>query len=92
MVDAADKGALYRARIEVLFDKARAFLAQSGPEIVTPAEGEFLIGDVPALTMRHDQIAVGLRAGLALGDAHAIVMPLGRGIWRLVLARRMRVL
>jgi len=44
-------------------------------QIVHPAEGEFLIGDCPALTVG-DGGAVGVVGGVALGDGKQIVMPI----------------
>lgn len=77
LIDAKDQGAVFRSRIEELYAKARAQLSRFGVEIITPTEGEFLIGDVPALTVRHGELAVGVRAGIALGDANTVIMPLG---------------
>lgn len=75
---AAESGALFRARVEEIFAIARAMPSKfGGVEIVQPEEGEFLIGDVPALTVRHDQLTVGVRAGIALGDANTVIFPLG---------------
>lgn len=47
-------------------------------EIVTPpADEEFLIGDVPALTVRADRAGVGVLGGIALTAAQSIFLPLG---------------
>jgi hypothetical protein len=48
----ADSGALWRERVESLYLQARAMTEAAGLEILTPRGGEFLIGDVPALTVR----------------------------------------
>lgn len=77
LVEAARRGVLFRSRIEELFPRARDLLSGFGVEIITPAHGEFLIGDVPALTLRHGQLAVGVRAEIAIGDANTIIMPFG---------------
>jgi hypothetical protein len=75
---AAENGALFRASVEVLFAQARMLLSRfGGVEILQPEEGEFLIGDVPALTVRHDQLTVGVKSGIALGDASSVILPLG---------------
>src|SRR5207249_1685383 len=51
----AGSGALWRERIESLYLQARAMTDAAGLEILMPpASGEFLIGDVPALTVRAD--------------------------------------
>ncbi len=62
-------GALLRARIQMLFDDAKLWLARPNCEIeiVKPAEGTFLIGDVPALSLGHDD-RVGVLGGVALGS------------------------
>jgi hypothetical protein len=76
LVEAANKGVMFRSRIEELFTKSRTILSRFGVEVITPAEGEFLIGDVPALTVRHGEMAVGVQSGIALGDANTVIMPL----------------
>jgi hypothetical protein len=49
-----------------------------GLEILTPAEGgEFLIGDVPALTVRAGHAGVGVLGGIALAEAGSVFLPLG---------------
>jgi hypothetical protein len=49
-----------------------------GLEILTPrGSGEFLIGDVPALTVRADRAEVGVLGGIALADAQSVFLPLG---------------
>jgi hypothetical protein len=77
MTDAAESGVLFRSRLDSIFAQARGMLAGWGLEILKPAQGEFLIGDIPALTMRHDQVRVGVRNGIALGDANTVLLPLG---------------
>lgn len=44
-----------------------------------PGSGEFLLGDVPALTVRRDTRQVGVLGGIALHDAHSVFMPIGPG-------------
>ncbi|MEY9932427.1 hypothetical protein ABH926_007078 [Catenulispora sp. GP43] len=68
---------LFDARLEALFKQGCDLVTSFGLEILTPERGQFLIGDVPALTVRHDQAAAGVRNGIALGDAHSVVLPLG---------------
>ncbi|MGB8650074.1 MAG: DUF4238 domain-containing protein [Mycobacteriales bacterium] len=64
-----------RVRMEETFQRARQFAKNWPLEIVTAAEGEFLIGDVPVVTTREGGDAHGMLA-VALGDAGQIVMPL----------------
>jgi hypothetical protein len=49
----------------------------SSVPILTPRQGEFLIGDAPALTVRNDRAAVGVLGGITLDDAHSVFLPLG---------------
>jgi len=37
--------------------------------------GSFLIGDVPALTVRADRTGVGVPGGIALAEAHPVFLP-----------------
>ncbi|MFB7248975.1 DUF4238 domain-containing protein [Streptomyces populi] len=68
-------GSLLRVRIEDNFGKARQLISRSPLEILEPEEGEFLIGDNPALTVRHHDDK--LLYSMALGDAHSTVLPIG---------------
>jgi hypothetical protein len=72
-----DSGALLRIRIEHLFTEAKSIANSGGLEIGRPATGEFLIGDTPALAVRLDHEGIGPVGGVALADAHQIVLPLG---------------
>jgi hypothetical protein len=76
-LDMASTGQLFRVRIEALFQQARERTSRSSLEILTSGSSEFLIGDVPALTIRHDRSEVGVLGGIALDDAHTVIMPLG---------------
>jgi hypothetical protein len=76
----ACSGALWRERIESLYLQARAMTDSACLEILTaPAVGEFLIGDVPALTVRADHAGVGVLGGIALAEAQSVFLPLGPG-------------
>ena len=57
-IDRAVSGQLFRVRVEDPFSQAREWMSGQGLEILSPASGEFLIGDVPALTMRYDRSQV----------------------------------
>jgi hypothetical protein len=73
----AGSGALWRERVESLYLQARVMTQAAGLEIVTPRDGEFLIGDVPALTLRAGHPGVGVLGGIALADAQSVFLPLG---------------
>ncbi|GGN41081.1 DUF4238 domain-containing protein [Streptomyces fuscichromogenes] len=77
MADAYESGALFRVRIEAAFAKARSLLANHAVQILRPRQGEFLIGDNPALTVRRD--GPRLSYNMAIGDAHSVVLPIGPG-------------
>jgi hypothetical protein len=76
-IETGSSGAQFRESIESTHSQAMAWVNKHELEILTPGSGEFLIGDVPVLTVRHDTHLVGVHGGIALGDAHAVFMPLG---------------
>jgi hypothetical protein len=76
-LDLASSGALFRVRIEELFRQARERADRAALEILGSGESEYLIGDVPALTVRHDRSESGVLAGIAMDDAHTVILPLG---------------
>lgn len=77
-LDLGASGALWRERIESLYLRARAITDAARLEILTPQNGgEFLIGDVPALTVRADRSGVGVLGGIALAQAQSVFLPLG---------------
>jgi hypothetical protein len=67
----------FRARIEDYFYKARELVDKSELEVLTSACGEFIIGDVPALTIPREGSRPGVLDGTAFGDARTVIMPLG---------------
>jgi hypothetical protein len=74
----AGSGVLWRERIESLFLRAQAMTDAPGLEIRTPrGSGEFLIGDVPALTVRADRAGAGVLGRIALAKARSVFLPLG---------------
>ncbi len=75
MADAYESGALFRVRIEDSFAKSRSLLAGHAVQILRPGQGEFLIGDTPALTVRRDGPRISYN--MAIGDAHTVVLPIG---------------
>ena len=76
-LDMAASGQLFRVRVEEIYRQARAWISGSALEILSPDDSEFLIGDVPALTIRRGCPQPGVAAGIALGDASTVIMPLG---------------
>ncbi|MEU0037004.1 DUF4238 domain-containing protein [Streptomyces sp. NPDC006333] len=68
-------GKLFRVSIEEMFQKVRAKVASWQLEVISPQQGQFLIGDTPAITLRRDN--GGTQYGMAVGDATTIVLPIG---------------
>jgi Protein of unknown function (DUF4238) len=73
----ADSGALFRERLEDLYQQARNRAGNAALEIFTAGGAEFLIGDVPALTVRRDRYEVGVLGGISMDDAQSVFFPLG---------------
>jgi hypothetical protein len=74
-----DSGALFRLTIQRLYEEARdERFALLNIEFVVPASSskEFLISDVPALTVDKASGMVGVRNGIAIKNADLIFMPL----------------
>ncbi len=63
-----------------MFEKVCDRFDAKGVEILTPASAtkEFLLGDVPAITIAQATGAFGLSQGITVDEADKIVMPLGR--------------
>jgi hypothetical protein len=70
-------GAKFTEGAEYIHDHARAWLRTQQLEILTPDSGEFLMGDIPALTVQRGVPRVGVLGGIALHDASSVFMPLG---------------
>ena len=70
-----ENGADFRARIEDTFAKAKEMISDAGLEILVPADGEFLLGDTPALAIQQSE--TGTAFNVAIGDSTAIVLPFG---------------
>jgi hypothetical protein len=73
-----DSGAMFRGRIEYIYAKTRDMIDSSSVQIAKPTRGEFLIGDVPAVSVKKGQPGVGVLGGVALGEATTVLLPLGR--------------
>lgn len=67
-------GALFRTSIESMFNRVRATASNWRLEVLTPENGQFLIGDNPAVTVRTDTRPWSYN--MAIGDAHSIVLPI----------------
>jgi hypothetical protein len=70
---------LSRLSIQRLYEKVRdEWFAAMNIEVVVPASAskEFLVGDVPALTVDTTTGMAGVRNGVSIGNADLIFMPL----------------
>lgn len=67
-------GKLFRTSIEDMFRKVQAKVSSWQLELLTPQEGQFLVSDTPAITLRRDGNYT--RFGMAVGDADTIMLPL----------------
>ncbi|MFD5557779.1 DUF4238 domain-containing protein [Streptomyces sp. NPDC127068] len=67
-------GALFRTSLESMFNRVRAMASNWQLEVLTPENGQFLIGDNPAVTVRTDTRPWSYN--MAIGDAHSIVLPI----------------
>jgi hypothetical protein len=69
-------GALFRVMMESRYWRTRQWLRGLGVEILTPQRGEFVVGDIPALTVRKGMPNAGVRGGIGYAFADAIVLPI----------------
>jgi hypothetical protein len=70
-------GAYFRVMIEDRFDRMCAWVQNADVEILTPVQGEFLIGDIPALLMMPGYIGSGALDEVGILSAESIILPLG---------------
>jgi hypothetical protein len=72
------QGGLFRLSVQRLFEKVCDRFDARGVEILTPtsAAKEFLLGDVPSITVEQATGAYGLSQGIAVDGADEVFMPL----------------
>jgi hypothetical protein len=72
-------GGVFRLMVEYHFDNLKNWFDHCPLELVTPADpnAEFLMGDIPALTINFRTGAAGVHAGVPVGEANTVVLPLG---------------
>lgn len=71
-----EDGALFRVMMESRYRRTRHWFRAHGVEILTPSSGEFIVGDIPALTVRRGLPSAGVNGGVGYGFATAIVLPI----------------
>jgi hypothetical protein len=67
---------LFRVMMEYRYRRTRYWLRGLGVEILTPSRGEFVIGDIPALTVRKGMPHAGVNSGVGYAVADAIILPI----------------
>lgn len=77
LVQLHKEGGLFRLSVQRLFEMVCDRFDSRGIQILTPASPskEFLLGDIPALTLDHATGAVGLAQGVTADQADEIFMP-----------------
>lgn len=76
-VQLIESGEYFRVMIEDRFDRMCTWVQNEDVEILTPAQGEFLIGDIPALLMTPGYIGSGALDEVGILSAESFVLPLG---------------
>ena len=73
-----EQGGLFRLSVQRMFEKVCDRFDMRGVQILAPssASKEFLLGDVPAITLDRSTGAAGVRGGIAVDQADEIIMPL----------------
>jgi hypothetical protein len=72
-------GALFRVLMESRYWRTRHWLRGFGVEILTPSRGEFVVGDIPALTVRKGLPSAGVNGGIGYAIADALILPVAPG-------------
>jgi hypothetical protein len=75
--DMAERDVMFRVSLEDKFRRFRNAMRDYQVEILTSDCAEFLIGDVPALTVKYDCEPTGIFGNVGLAVADEIVLPLG---------------
>jgi len=71
-----ESGAAFRLRVVDVFEETRLMAARGALEIIRPKSGQFLIGDMPAISIDDARKALGIRGGVPFGDATTVILPL----------------
>lgn len=73
-----ETGVGFRFRVQYYFREATKMITRAGLEVLRPPPGsEFLIGDVPVITTDTTGHVRGVAAGIPIGSAATVAMPLG---------------
>ena len=74
--DLIQAGALFRVLMEYRYRRTRRWFKAHGVEILTPATGEFIVGDIPALAVRRGLPSAGVNGGIGYAYASGIILPI----------------
>ncbi|MCL4509425.1 MAG: DUF4238 domain-containing protein [Chloroflexi bacterium] len=78
LTDIYETGVGFRFRVQHYFREATTMITSAGLEVLRPPSGsEFLIGDVPVITTDATGHVRGIAAGVPIGSAATVAMPLG---------------
>jgi hypothetical protein len=72
-----DVGEFFRDQVHEQFDRMCEWLADKRLQVATALAGQFVIGDAPAVPINEDDGLAGFLAGVSLGTANLVVLPLG---------------
>lgn len=74
--DWIEAGAVFHVMMHSRYWRTRQWLRGFGVEILTPSRGEFVVGDIPALTVRKGMPSPGVNGGIGYAFADAIILPI----------------
>lgn len=74
--DWIEAGALFHVMMLSRYWRTRQWLRGFGVEILTPSRGGFVVGDIPALTVRKGMPSAGVNGGIGYAFADAIILPI----------------
>jgi hypothetical protein len=77
MTEEFAKGEFFHDQVHANFERARTELAPMQLDVVEAIEGEFLIGDCPALPISSTLPGAGPHRGVAWGQADTVILPIG---------------
>jgi hypothetical protein len=69
-------GAAFRLRVVDVFEATRRMAASARLEIIRPRRGQFLLGDVPAISHDRKRQVLGTAERVPFGDATTVFLPL----------------
>ncbi|GAA4995274.1 hypothetical protein GCM10023205_80420 [Yinghuangia aomiensis] len=71
-----ESGAVFRVMVEDHYDKVRSIVEDWGVQILYASDGELLIGDNPALSIRRSEDPASPPMQVPIGEAEIVFMPI----------------